>query len=607
MKSLGSGLLLFMIIAGCDSLKPEFKKPNIILLLADDMGYNDLSIHGNPIFETPNIDQLASESVQFSRFYVNPVCAPSRASLLTGRDFLRTGVSHVHGGKDFINLNEKLLPEALKDNGYRTGMWGKWHSGTTMGYLPQDRGFDEVFMADLYRHENPTGVFNGAPVQHQGWVDSILVDYAIDFIEKGKDLDQPFFAYIPFLAPHMPAKAPRSSIEKYKSKGLSDHYATLAGMIDQLDQQVGRLNQYLKANDLEENTIVIFLSDNGPQYLGGFLTDEEERQRDFNGLKGHKGNIWELGVKSPLFIKFKEFAPRLETSVTSIIDLFPTLVELAGGALPADQLPIDGQSLVSILDNKSFDESRLIFNFASLGWAPSKHIPYTLDGLDKEYDPLDKTEIRFENQIISVYQENYKLLINPAKIDLDEVSPASSVLINLVDDPGEKNNLASVMPELTNQLREKAVSWFDEVLKSEHSFMMPTFQVSENSDQNSVLAKAPSKIGGGLKNTALSLKYWRTSADFATYQIAVDSSSYFAIDLSYDGACDSNPPNQIIISVEDQELQCELNETKSSGCGQIFLEKGNYTLKVRLQNDTSLSCEYALISLKEIILTPVNN
>jgi len=177
------------------SCNVETERPNFILIQMDDLGWDDLSVHGNQIIETPTIDRLAGESVQFNQFYVNPVCAPTRASLLTGRDFLRTGVSHVNGGKEYLNPGETIIAEIFSEAGYVTGMWGKWHSGGTDGYLPGERGFEEVYKAKLYRHENNFGEFNGKEVQHGKWADEVLINYAIEFITENRD--KPFFAYLP--------------------------------------------------------------------------------------------------------------------------------------------------------------------------------------------------------------------------------------------------------------------------------------------------------------------------------------------------------------------------------------------------------------------------
>ena len=184
------------------------RKTNVLLLLADDMGFDDLSIHGNPYITSTNLDKLARESVQFSDFSVTPVCSTTRASLLTGRDFYKTGVSGVHGGRDFLHRSETLMSDLFKNSGYNTGMWGKWHVGKTEGYLPWDRGFDEAYYAELYDHETSHGYHNGKLVEHKPWVSEVVTDYAIDFMQRSKEESQPFFAHVSYLAPHEPWLAP---------------------------------------------------------------------------------------------------------------------------------------------------------------------------------------------------------------------------------------------------------------------------------------------------------------------------------------------------------------------------------------------------------------
>ncbi|MEE9463814.1 MAG: sulfatase-like hydrolase/transferase, partial [Bacteroidales bacterium] len=219
------------VLAGC-SEEPLERQPNIILIQADDLGWDDLGIHGNRLIETPNLNSLAGESVRFSQFYVTPVCATTRAALLTGRHFLRTGVSHVHGGKDFLHLDETTIADVMKDAGYVTGMWGKWHSGKTDGYFPWERGFDEAFMARLYDYYDNEGSYNGESLQTEGWITGVLTDMAIDFMKDHREV--PFFAYLPYLTCHAPLDAPRHYVEKYLGKGLSENLAMLYGMVEHM-------------------------------------------------------------------------------------------------------------------------------------------------------------------------------------------------------------------------------------------------------------------------------------------------------------------------------------------------------------------------------------
>jgi len=233
LKTLWLLLFLCIIFPSCKTRNI----PNILLIQVDDLGIGDLAVNGNRFIETPNIDKLAGEAVSYKDFYVNTLCAPSRATLLTGRDFWKTGVSGVHGGRDYVNLNEVMFPELLKQSGYATGMWGKWHSGKTDGYFPWDRGFDEAYYATLYNYFNNVGLLNGERVETKGWATDRITDFAIDFIKRNSK--KKFFVYVSYMAPHEPWYAPDEYTEKYTNKGLSKALSTLYGMIDLVDFNVG--------------------------------------------------------------------------------------------------------------------------------------------------------------------------------------------------------------------------------------------------------------------------------------------------------------------------------------------------------------------------------
>ena len=210
--SLTAGVMMTLVPEfGFSQDKSMGSRPNILLIQTDDMGYDDMSFNGRKDLETPHLDKLASQSVRFTDFTVASVCAPSRAMLLTGRHFLKTGVAGVHGGHDFINLDETLLPELFKEAGYATGMFGKWHSGKTDGYFPWDRGFDEAYMAKLYQYFPSEGRYNDVAVKEQRWSTEVITDYGIDFIRKHKD--KPFFAYVSYFDPHGLWRAPEEKVK----------------------------------------------------------------------------------------------------------------------------------------------------------------------------------------------------------------------------------------------------------------------------------------------------------------------------------------------------------------------------------------------------------
>ncbi len=531
--------LAMVMIAACTQDKTSLSgsRPNIVLIMADDLGFSDLGVHGNSLVETPRLDRLASEAIQFSQFYVTPVCATTRASLLTGRHFLRTGVSHVHGGKDFLHLDEITLADALKAQGYATGMWGKWHSGKTPGYYPWERGFDEAFMARLYEHKDNVGLMNGKEVATHGWVSEVITDYAIDFIKRKQD--QPFFAYLPFLSCHAPLKAPESYISKYREKGLSENLSTLYGMVDQMDENVGRLLDALDEMQLSENTIVIFLSDNGPAVIANLLSDEDRQIRYVNGLRGHKGNIWENGIKSPLFVRWSGSCKPVKVErLAGVSDLFPTLLELAFSKEQDLPHKLDGRSLIPCLEaNEQALAEREIFLYANPGWPPTGNA-WTPEGIKDEYRPWKYSggdNLSYEKQIIGIRNERYKLLMNPGETDGTINTDAEGyVLIDVQKDPAEKENLAALEPERLKDMEASLKLMYEDVYGSEHAFEMPVFQIgSQVSYAYPVLAYAPWYCSEGVKNASGYITNFTLPGDRSSYAIEVEQEGSYTLDIQY--------------------------------------------------------------------------
>ncbi len=527
----------FAVLVGCTEESPE-RQPNIILIQADDLGWDDLGIHGNLIIETPNLDSLAGESVRFSQFYVTPVCASTRASLLTGRHFLRTGVSHVHGGKDFLHLDETTIAEVMKDAGYVTGMWGKWHSGKTDGYFPWERGFDEAYMARLYDYYDNKGSYNGEPLQTKGWTTGVLTDMAIDFMKDHREV--PFFAYLPYLTCHAPLDAPGHYVEKYLERGLSENLATLYGMVEHMDHHIGRLLDSLDDMGLAEQTVIFFLSDNGPAILNGQLTDEDRQTRYVNSLRGHKGNIWENGIKSPLFVHQQgHFVPKEVDRLADVTDLYPTIAELAGCRLNLDSLNIGGRSLLPYMEDSAANlSSKDIFLYANPGWPPTDQ-PWTPQGVKDEYRPWkysDKGEMDIQNQVIGLRSEKYKILFNPGLTDNTiEPDPDGYVLIDLEADPWENENISDLYPDLLEEMQFRLRLWHASVFFDEHAFEMPVFRISGDlSEPSPVLAYAPQEISPNVKNASNYITHFRQPGDFARYRVNVLKEGLYKVRIEYE-------------------------------------------------------------------------
>jgi arylsulfatase A len=267
----------------------------VLLVLTDDQGWGDVRSHGNDRIDTPVMDRIAAEGARFSRFFVSPLCAPTRAALLTGRDHLRTGATWVTHRREVLRAEEVTIAEVFSAAGYATGCFGKWHNGAQFPVNPAGQGFQEFFgflgggchnyFDALLKHDEKT-------IQTKGYITDVLTDAAIRFIEKHQD--RPFFCYVPYNACHSPFQVPDRYFDKYKNRGFNDKDAAVYGMVENIDDNLGRLLDKLDELDLDERTIVVFLTDNGPN--GARFND---------GMRGTKGSVHEGGVRVPCFIRWK--------------------------------------------------------------------------------------------------------------------------------------------------------------------------------------------------------------------------------------------------------------------------------------------------------------
>ncbi|MDF1825720.1 MAG: sulfatase-like hydrolase/transferase [Verrucomicrobiales bacterium] len=433
-------LLLFSAcLSGAFALADE--RPNLLFIMTDDQGYWDTGATGNPHIDTPHIDSLAIEGTQFRRYYAAPVCAPTRAGVMTGRYYLRTGLYNTRFGGDSMGTGETTMAQLLKQAGYRTGLFGKWHLGKYPGYQPQERGFDEFFghyHGHIERYEFPDQVYhNGTAVEARGYVSDLFADASIDFIEAtATATDDPFFCALMFNAPHSPWLLDTSHyaqpegdkiLEKYLKRGLPIREARIYSLIERVDDNVGKVLAKLEDLGLAENTLVIFTSDNGgvSKFWKG-------------GMNGNKAGTYEGGVRAPFFARWKGTVPPggVVEGQVSHVDLLPTFCELAGAELPAD-LVLDGKSLVPLLE-------------AGEGGTHHEYVYHTWD----RYFP--NPDRRW-----AVSDQRWKLM---AQFGSDATpSPSGWRLFDLESDPGEKKNLIQKEPEVAERLRREFVRWFDEV------------------------------------------------------------------------------------------------------------------------------------------------
>ena len=358
--------LALSFVAGLSPLSAATaSRPNVVILLADDAGWGDYSQSGNLQVRTPNIDSLARGGVSLDRFFVCPVCSPTRAEFLTGRYYPRTGVRGVSSGTERFSPQERTLAHAFKDAGYATGIFGKWHSGAQWPYHPNARGFDE-FVGYTSGHWgeyfDPPLEHNGQPIRGKGYIVDYLTDRALEFIDKNRE--QPFLCYVPFTTPHSPWSVPAADWDRFKAKALTqsatdpskenqDHTRAALAMMENQDANVGRILQRLEELKLADNTIVVYFTDNGPNTA-----------RWNGGMKGIKGSTDEGGIRSPLFLRWpaKVAAGRVVKEISGAIDLLPTLTTLAGIPLPGDA-PIDGLDLSTrLLGAQTTSPYRMLFS-----------------------------------------------------------------------------------------------------------------------------------------------------------------------------------------------------------------------------------------------------
>ena len=391
--------------------------PNIVLIVTDDQGWWDLGCHGNTAIDTPNLDRLAAEGVELTRFYVQPVCAPTRAGLMTGRHYLRTGVYNTRFGGDTLHAGERTIADVLRGAGYRTGMFGKWHLGEYRRYHPDQRGFDEAIYftaGHTERYWEPDALLrNGVPVNVRGHITDVLTEAASTFI-RARD-HRPFFLYLAYNVPHTPLIVSDKLHEKYLARGVASSDARVYGLVEQCDAAIGRLLALMESEGLRDETAVFFMSDNGGV------------SRHYRaGLRGGKASVYEGGVLSPFFARLPgRFEPGRKISArVSHLDLFPTLLELAGARRPAD-LGIDGESLLELLEGTSgaSPRGRLIHIW-------DRHRP----GIDSRW---------------AISGPRFKLI--------------GEELYDLAADPYEQTDLAGQRPEVVATMRREFVEWLAEV------------------------------------------------------------------------------------------------------------------------------------------------
>jgi arylsulfatase A-like enzyme len=419
-RPLVAGLVAILGFTGQAASAADAQRPNIVVFLADDQGWGDLSIHGNTNLATPHIDSLGRDGALFERFFVCPVCSPTRAEFLTGRYHARGGVRGVSTGQERLDLDETTIAQVFKEAGYATGAFGKWHNGLQSPYHPNDRGFDEYYgfcsghWGDYF---DPPLEHNGEFVRGKCFTADDFTNHAIEFIEQHRA--GPFFCYLPFNTPHSPMQVPDEYWERFQDKelklrarepGQEDVPKTRAAlaMVENIDWNVGRVLAKLDELKLSENTIVLCFCDNGPNGA-----------RWNGGMKGQKGSTDEGGVRSPLLIRWPgkiEAGKRIEP-IAGAIDLLPTLCDLAGVPIPVAN-PLDGRSLKPLL------------------------VGSTTKWLDRS--------------LVTHWAGRWSLRTQQYRLD------NAGALFDMIADPEQRHDIARQRPEVTARLAVERAKWKEE-------------------------------------------------------------------------------------------------------------------------------------------------
>ncbi len=484
-----------IVLLGSSTCLSAAERPNVVVILSDDQGWGDLSINGNRNLKTPYIDSLARSGAKFDRFFVQPVCSPTRAEFLTGRYHPRGGVWNVSTGGERLNLDERTLANELKDSGYATGCFGKWHNGTQYPYHPRGRGFDEFYgftsghWGDYF---DPPLDHNGKSVTGKGFLPDDLTNREIEFIDKSRS--RPFFAYLAFNTPHSPMQVPDEYFNRFRAAELKqrgsgpqkedlEHTRAALAMMENLDANVGRVLRALDDSKLADDTIVIYFSDNGPNGA-----------RWNGGMKGRKGSTDEGGVRSPLLVHWpKRIQPGTTIKeIAGAIDLTPTVLELTGTKRNGTK-PLDGRSLAPLLTGTG-------------GMWP------------------DRVLIAHWNGKVSARTQHYRL-------------DAEGKLFDMVSDPEQKRDIAKSEPEVATKLAKAARDFRAEILKDVRNDTRP-FPVGY---AEFPIVQLPARDGvpsGGIKRSANApncsyFTNWTKPDDAITWKIEVRTAGTYDVELGY--------------------------------------------------------------------------
>jgi arylsulfatase A-like enzyme len=448
--------LAFVLLAllAAPSLAADSKQPNLVLIITDDQGYGDLGFHGNTMIRTPRLDELAKQSVRFTNFHVDPTCAETRSALMTGKYSCRVGVWHTIMGRSILRADEKVLPQYFAEAGYRCGQFGKWHLGDNYPFRPHDRGFHETLYCggggvgqspDAWGNDyfDDTYMRNGVAEKQTGYCTDVWFRNATSFIEKNRE--KPFFCYIATNAPHSPYNVDPKYAKTYLDQGVPQPMANFYGMIENIDENIGQLMKKLDDWKLAENTVVIYMTDNGTAAgvqgaaMGGGkkkAAADDAKWKGFSaGMRAMKGSQYDGGHRVACFIRApfnRLLQPGHEVKeLTAHFDLLPTLQALCNLPVPPqsrEEPPLDGWSLMPLLTGEMAES-----------WPQRTLVVHS-----------QRVEHPEKWRKCAVMTDQYRLV-------------DGAELYDMKTDPGQQTDIAASQPEVVNKLRDAYEAWWKHV------------------------------------------------------------------------------------------------------------------------------------------------
>ncbi len=560
--------VLFLVLTSVETKGQSSvtQKPNVILILTDDQGYGDTSLYGNPLLKTPEIDKISQESVRFTDFHVAPMCTPTRSQLLSGLDAMRNGATAVCQGRSMLRSDIKIMPQYFEDAGYATGLFGKWHLGDSYPYRPRFRGFQETIsfrafgitsLADYWGNTyfDPFFMHNGIDTKFEGYCTDIFFEEAISWMKKCQQEQKPFFLYLPTNTPHEPDIVADEYAAPYKgSYNGTTIPENFYGMIANLDENIGKLEAFLKESGLRDNTILIFMTDNG--------TQSKYAQAIFNaGMRGRKKSVYEGGHRVPLFIRWINGKLHHGTDIselTEVQDVLPTLMELC--KLNTKEENLDGTSLSGLLKGDKEIEDRMLV------------IQYNISG-----EKWDSAVVLWDKWRLTKKDELY----------------------NIANDPAQENNVIKQYPDIAKKMELHYDEWYKKVTSD---FNKKRHIIIGSEKANPVMLYASDWNGDYCDNPGRLIKangngYWDIMVEKAgVYEIELfrwsEESQKTLID-SYDGKTErgSRPIVKAQLLVGEYDKTVVTNANDKSVTFKVKLNAGKTTIKSNLfDKDNNILC-----------------